>query len=104
MKADKFIQQYGPIEMNKLKKIKDSDTKSFNSGSGGSKSPKSKSKRDLRSVGSNPDMRLGIADMRQWIKQEMKENPKIKPSELQKRMKKVLKSDGSSELDPKQEH
>lgn len=37
----------------------------------------------------------------------MKENPKIKPSDLQKRIKKkgiVLNSDGSSEIDPKQDH
>lgn len=98
MLAEQFIKDFGPSELAKLKnKQEHGDNKSMYSGSrSGSRSPN-----NPRSVGSNPDMKVGIGELRQWMKQELKENPRIKPAELQKRIRKgnLLNSDISSELD-----
>ena len=76
---------------------KESDGKSVNSGSvSGSRSPY-----NHRSVGSNPDMRLGIGEMRQWMYQELQNNPDIKATDLQKRVKGgiLIKNNDSNDWD-----
>ena len=61
MKPDQFIKKYGPIEMHKLRKQREiggTDNRSGYSGSG------SRSPNNPRSVGSNPDFKLGIGEIR----------------------------------------